>query len=254
MPPPFELLPFPGGRALAAAAAADWLALARESPASHTTALSGGRIAKCFFAAVVELAPKSGAAMGQVDFFWADERCVPPDHPESNFLLAQENLLRPLGIVAQRIHRLKGEWPPAAAVAAANDEIRRVAARDEAGLPMLDLVFLGMGEDGHVASLMPNAPPEVSHSREPYVHVPNSPKPPPNRLSLTYPVLAAAKNVWVLAAGAAKRQALRESLRLNGITPFARMLQSRSHTRIYTDLNEIAAEQSKQTDREGAVR
>jgi 6-phosphogluconolactonase len=245
MPPPFELIPFPDDRALAAAAAADWLAWARESSGSRTTALSGGRIAKCFFAAVVELARKCAAAMDQVDFFWADERCVPPDHPESNFLLAQENLLRPLGIAAERIHRLKGEWPPAAAVPGANDEIRRVADRDGAGLPVLDLILLGMGEDGHVASLMPNAPPEVSQSREPYVHVPNSPKPPANRLSLTYPVLAAAKNVWMLAAGAGKREALRESLRLNGITPFARVLQSRPHTRIYTDLNVITAEPSK---------
>jgi 6-phosphogluconolactonase len=244
MPPLFELIKFPDERALAAAAAADWLALLREPSAPRTTAISGGRIAKTFFADVAGLAGKAGAAMENVDFFWADERCVPPDDPESNFLLAQENLLRPLGIPAEKIHRVKGEWPPAAAVAEANDEIRRRAAHDGPGTPILDLIFLGMGEDGHVASLMPNAPPDVSQSREPYVHVANSPKPPANRLSLTYPVLAAARNVWVLAAGAGKLAALRKSLQLNGKTPLARVLQSRPHTRIYTDLhdlNEIAA-------------
>jgi 6-phosphogluconolactonase len=242
MPPPFELIRFPDERALAAAAAADWLALLRKPSAPRTTAISGGRIAKTFFAAVAGQAGKAGAALANVDFFWADERCVPPDDPESNFLLAQESLLRPLGIAAERIHRLKGEWPPATAVAAANDEIRRVATCNSAGIPVLDLVFLGMGEDGHVASLMPNAAPEVSGSREPYVHVANSPKPPANRLSLTYSVLAAAKNVWVLAAGFGKLEALRKSLQLNKQTPLARVLQSRPQTRIYTSLNEMAAE------------
>jgi len=244
VPPPVELRYFPDDRALAAAAAADWLARLRESSGPFTTALSGGRIAKTFFAAVTELARQSGAAMDQVHFFWADERCVPPDHLDSNFLLAQENLLRPLGIAPQKIHRLKGEWPPADAVAEANDEIRRVAAGGGAGIPVLDLVFLGMGEDGHIASLMPNAPAAVAGSHEPYVHVANSPKPPPNRLSMTYPVLAAARNAWMLAAGAGKLASLRESLRPNGITPFARVLRSRAHTRIYTDLNENAGEQS----------
>jgi 6-phosphogluconolactonase len=243
--PSYELITFPDEPALAAAAAADWLALLREPSAPRTTAISGGRIAKSFFAAVAALARKTGARMDSVHFFWADERCVPPDDPESNFLPAQENLLRPLGIAAEKIHRLKGEWPPAAAVAEANDEIRRVAACDGAGNPVLDLIFLGMGEDGHVASLMPNAAPEVSQCREPYVHVANSPKPPANRLSLTYPVLAAARNVWVLAAGAGKLEAMRNSLRLNGKTPLARVLQSRPHTRIYTDLNGIAGQESK---------
>jgi 6-phosphogluconolactonase len=107
------------------------------------------------------------------------------------------------------------------------------------------MIFLGMGEDGHIASLMPNAAPEVQASREPFVHVSNSLKPPPERLSMTYPVLAAAKNVWALVTGAGKAGALRDSLLPDGKTPLARVLQSRRQTRIYTDLNETAAGRSK---------
>jgi 6-phosphogluconolactonase len=237
-----ELKFYPGDQVLCAAAAEDWLKLLRQSSGSFSVALSGGRITKTFFVAFTELARKSGVSLANVHFFWADERCVPPTDPESNFLLAQENLLRPLGIAADKIHRLKGELPPAAAVAEAVNDIRRIVPLDKAGVPVLDLVFLGLGEDGHTASLMPNAPAEAQASREPYVHVPNSTKPPPNRLSMTYPVLAAAKNVWMLAAGAGKEEAFDESLK--GKTPFGRVLESRRHSVIYTDLNETALERS----------
>jgi len=245
MPSSFELKFFPDDQALSAAAARDWLALLQKSSGPYSVALSGGRIAKTFFTAVADLAKASGASLANVHFFWGDERCVPPTDPESNFLLAQENLFRPLGISLEKIHRLKGESPPAVAVAEAGQDIRRVAPVGSAGVPVLDLIFLGMGEDGHIASLMPNAPPDVLASREPYFHVANSPKPPPDRLSLTYPVLAAAKNVWALVAGAGKADALRDSLMPGGKTPMARVLQSRRQTLIYTDLNKMAAGRSK---------
>jgi len=153
--------------------------------------------------------------------------------------------LKPLGIAPDRIHRLNGEAVPSVAVAEASAEIRRVVPLDPAGVPVLDMIFLGLGEDGHIASLMPNAPTAVLESREPYVRVSNSPKPPPDRLTMTYPVLAAAKNVWMLATGAAKAEALRDSLRSNGTTPFARVLCSRPQTIIYTDLNEFSPARSK---------
>ena len=159
--------------------------------------------------------------------------------------MASENLLRPLGIAPDKIHRLKGENLPGAAVAEASQDIRRVVPLDREGVPVLDMIFLGLGEDGHIASLMPNASQEVLECRNPYVHVSNSPKAPPDRLTMTYPVLAAAKNVWALVAGAGKAEALRDSLRLDGSTPFARVLRSRSLTCIYTDLNEFAAGRSK---------
>jgi 6-phosphogluconolactonase len=239
------LISFPNEQALSATAAKDWLTLLQKSSGPYTVALSGGRIAKTFFAAVADLAKASRATLSNVHFFWADERCVEPTDPESNFRLAWENLLQPLNVAPDRIHRLRGEIPPSAALAEASQDIRRVVPLDGAGVPVLDMIFLGLGEDGHIASLMPNAPPAVLESREPFVHVSNSPKPPANRLSMTYPVLAAAHNVWALVTGAGKAEALRDSLQPDGRTSFARVLWSRPLTRIYTDLNEIAAGGSK---------
>ncbi|MGA2175875.1 MAG: 6-phosphogluconolactonase [Verrucomicrobiota bacterium] len=236
-----RLFSFPDGQALARAAAGDWLGLLERSSGPCLAALSGGGIARDFFAAVTALAGKSGAPLQDVHFFWADERCVPPSHPDSNFLLANENLLRPLGIAADKIHRLKGELPPAEAVAEGNAGLRRLAPRSAEGIPILDIVFLGLGEDGHTASLMANAPAAVRECREPYVHVANSPKPPPHRISLTYPMLAAAREVWTLVSGAGKETALRESMRPGGKTPFARVLRERAETRVYTDLQDLAA-------------
>jgi 6-phosphogluconolactonase len=221
---------------LARAVAKDWLTLLGKSSGPHIAALSGGGIAKTFFAAVADLAKASGAALGNVEFFWADERCVAPSDSESNFLVAEQNLFRPMRIAPDRIHRIKGELPPLTAVSQANDETRRIARRNDAGVYIFDIIFLGIGPDGHTASLMPNARPEVLESREPYVHVDNSPKPPPNRISMTYPVLAAARQVWTLITGKGKTEALRESLRPDGKTPFARVLQSRAETRIYSDI------------------
>jgi 6-phosphogluconolactonase len=228
---------FPDNQALSVAAARDWLALLQASSGPQAVAVSGGRIAKDFFAAVADLAKASGASLANVHFFWADERCLDPSDPESNFRLARENLFLPLGIAVDKIHRLKGDWLPMAAVAEAIQDLRRLVPGDGAGVPVLDMIFLGLGEDGHIASLMPNAPPDVVDSREPYAHVSNSPKPPPDRLTMTYPVLAAARNVWALVAGAGKEDALRNSIRPCGNTPFARVLQSRGQTLIYTDIS-----------------
>jgi 6-phosphogluconolactonase len=232
----FELKSFADDAELAHAAAQDWLNLLSKSSPPHLAAVSGGRIAKTFFCAVTELAKTSRVTLQNVDFFWADERCVPPDHPDSNYLLAKENLFDSLAISPNKIHRLKGELPPAEAVAEANATIQRIAPKNSAGVPVLDLIFLGLGEDGHIASLMPNAPAATLHSQTPYLRIENSPKPPPNRISMSYAVIAAAKNVWMLAAGAGKAEALRQSLRPDASTPFGRALQSRAQTVIYTDI------------------
>jgi 6-phosphogluconolactonase len=255
----FELLNFADAAALAAAAADAWLgkiAGAKDAGETHCVALSGGRIAQRFFAAVVErvketlkaegdhqrsklelCAPASG--MGRVHFFWGDERCVPPDDPDSNYRMAREFLLGPLGIAEERIHRIRGEARPEIAARSAAEDLCRQCNRNAAGWPVLDLVFLGMGEEGHVASLFPGEPKVVMAGTDLYRPVIAS-KPPPRRITLGYGPIMAAREVWVLASGTGKDKALRESIETRGNTPLARVLKLRSETKILTDLTTAA--------------
>jgi 6-phosphogluconolactonase len=237
MNPP-EILRFDGTDTLVDAVSRRWLdtvAADLASSGAHRVALPGGRVAGRFMAAAAAGAKVRGQSWDGVAFFWGDERCVPPDHADSNYRLAAENLLTPAAIVASQCHRLRGELPPADAARLASAELRALLPSNADGVPVLDLVFLGMGEDGHVASLFPGAPDAVVHSREPVLDV-IGPKPPPQRLTLGFTVLAAAREVWVLASGAGKEEALRLSLASGLQTPLARLLSLRPQTRIFTDI------------------
>jgi 6-phosphogluconolactonase len=172
--------------------------------------------------------------LGAVHFFWSDERCVPSDDPESNFCVAHDLLLNPLRIPGEQIHRVRGEEPPALAAAQAETELRRIAP-SKGGQPLLDLVFLGMGEDGHVASLFPGESEKTMASQAVYRPV-VAVKPPPQRITMGYATIAAARQTWVLASGADKEVALRESLAPAGQTPLARVLRSRRQTKIFTNI------------------
>lgn len=92
----------------------------------------------------------------KVTFFWGDERCVSPDSDESNFRMANETLLKPLGIPSANIYRLKGELKPKTA-AAEYERVLRLIFNVQTGVPQFDLILLGMGSDGHTASLFPHA-------------------------------------------------------------------------------------------------
>jgi len=235
----FELIPFASADELASRVASLWLdeiESASRAGKTHCVALSGGRIAQKFFAATVEQAKTRAISFERVHFFWADERCVPPNDPESNFKLANELLFAPLKIPANQMHRIRGEDSPKVAVKLAEEELRRVLSLRADNQSALDLIFLGMGEDGHVASLFPGASPEILNCASPFLAIENSPKPPPRRISLSYAAIAAAKQVWVLVSGAGKEAALRESLRPGGQTPLARVIQSRSRTKIFSDI------------------
>ena len=274
-----ELISFASADELARAAAGAWLdeiETTNCASKTHCVALSGGRITQKFFAATVEQAGLRKIGDGgtpslpaNVQFFWADERCVPPTDQESNFKMANELLFAPLKITSNQIHRIRGEDLPEKAAKLAAAEIirivpivspspRRGEGRGEEAvfsnskpltptlsplgrgqgvrsLPVLDLIFLGMGEDGHVASLFPGVPLQELDSAVPFLAIENSPKPPARRISLSYAAIAAAKQVWVLVSGAGKAATLRESLRPSGQTPLARVLQLRSRTRIFCD-------------------
>lgn len=235
----YELRSFASADDLARAAADAWLdeiEAANRAGKAHCVALSGGRIMQKFFAATVEQARQRQVSFGHAHFFWADERCVPPSDPESNFLLADNSLFKPLGNIGEnQIHRLRGEDSLQLAVKNAETELCRIAPANENDQPVLDLVLLGMGEDGHVASLFPNAP-QNNDVSVPFLAVKNSPKPPPCRISLGYAALENACKAWVFVSGAGKESALRESLSANGQTPLARVIWSRPGTKIFSDL------------------
>jgi len=231
-----ELIPFPSDDTLAVSVAKRWLEAletVNHAAAAYCIALSGGRIARKFFAAVTRQAPRG--LLPVVHFFWADERCVPPTDPDSNFGVARELLLAPLGIEPDKIHRIRGEIEPAWAAAEAEAEICRIAPMSESGQPVLDLVLLGMGEDGHVASLFPSAPQEMICRKAVYIPVVAA-KPPPRRITINYPTIAVAGQVWVMASGSGKEAALRESLAEGGKTPLARVLAMRQQTVIFSDI------------------
>lgn len=232
--PELSLFPSPG--TLAAAVAINTLDhLLAPAATAPALALSGGRIAKDFFSAVARQAQERGQSLAHVHFFWADERCVPPDHAESNYRSAAELLFAPLGLSPQNIHWIRGEEDPDKAACEAEADLRRFASRNAAGQPVLDLILLGMGEDGHVASLFPGEAEDAMNSPAVYRAVTAS-KPPPRRITLGYATITAARNIWVLASGAGKETALRSSLAEGGQTPLARVLRQRPDTRIFTDI------------------
>ena len=224
---------FSDSASLAEAVAKRWHeALVQRGPGRpFTVALSGGRTPKALYKAFA--AKAGGAQLDNVHFFWGDERMVPPTDEESNYKLAAAPLFLALKVSETQIHRVLTERGEEFAVQQAEAEICRVAELDASGQPVLDLVFLGMGEDGHVASLFPGDQ-EAIESQAVYRAV-TGPKPPPRRITLGYRTLAAAREVWVLASGEGKKEALKNSLADDGDTPLARVLQSRKNTEIFTD-------------------
>ena len=233
-----ELLRFKDDRKLAETAAEQWIVQLQSlgSPCHrYCVALSGGRIARRFFESVVRQAKYHALALGWIHFFWGDERCVPPTDSESNFGVARELLLGPLGILDENIHRIRGEEPPEPASMEAQAELCKVAKFNSSGHASLEMIFLGLGEDGHVASLFPGESEELMSDARIYRPVIAS-KPPPRRISFGYSTIAAAKQVWVFASGPGKENALRESLAPGGQTPLARVLRLRRQIRIFTDI------------------
>ncbi|MEW5738771.1 MAG: 6-phosphogluconolactonase [Myxococcota bacterium] len=194
-----ELIVERTAEALAEALARRFEAAARQAIAARgvfSCALTGGSAAKSLYPRLA----RSPVDWTRTHFYFSDERCVPPTDADSNFRLADEVLLTPAGVPAKNVHRLRGE-----------DEPRAAAAAYEATLPTLDVVHLGMGPDGHVASLFPGHP-LLDEARLRVAALTDSPKPPPARLTLTFPALRQAGAVWFLVTGEAKRAALKEAL------------------------------------------
>jgi 6-phosphogluconolactonase len=189
-----EIVVLPDPAALAREATDRVVALARSAIATggrFTVALSGGSTPKALYEQLVS----QPIAWKQVHIFWGDERCVPPDHPDSNYGMAQRALLSHIDIPAQNVHRLKGEIDPTQAAQQYETELRSVLGAQ----PRFDLILLGMGPEGHTASLFPGTP--ALHERQRWVMAQYVDKPQANRLTLTPPIINHAANVIFLIAG-----------------------------------------------------
>jgi 6-phosphogluconolactonase len=230
--------------------------LARESVKASerfTVALSGGSTPKHLYSLLASPDYKNQIPWSNVELFWGDERCVPPDHLESNFRMAQEALLSNIEIPAQNIHRMRGERQPQAAAAEYEKELQKFFGFNPGGLPRFDLILLGIGEDGHTASLFPGsdalAPSfilprltgeerggGVAHDRPSRSHrdrvetetvrlviAPFIEKLKSFRLTLTLPVLNNAANVWFLVAGGSKAGAVKQAFSDSSDLPAAKV-------------------------------
>lgn len=177
---------------------------AQEARGAFALALPGGSVASAFF-------PRLALARvdwTRSDFFWGDERAVPPDDPESNYGLARALWLDPAGVPSARVHRMEAAAAdPDLAAGAYEAVLLRLLGTP----PRLDLVLLGVGPDGHVCSLFPGHP-VLQEERRWVAAVHDAPKPPPRRVTLTLPTLAAAAVVIVAALGAAKAAVVRAAL------------------------------------------
>jgi 6-phosphogluconolactonase len=182
-------------------------------------ALAGGSTPRRAYELLAELLPDWSA----VELWYGDERCVEPEDPESNHRLVVESLLERIAGAPPREHRMRGELGAEAAARDYEAELRaRVAATEPPRaplaptgtpqsspmLPALDLALLGIGEDGHTASLFPGHPEVLDESGALCLPVHDAPKPPPDRVTLSLPVLRAARRCLLLVTGAAKAGAL----------------------------------------------
>lgn len=196
-------------------AAAEFVTAAQAATAARgrfTVVLSGGSTPRRLFELLTADPSRAQVDWTKVEFFWGDERAVPPDHPDSNFRLANETLLLRVGVPAARIHRLPADRADLDAAAAAYQaEIARVfGVSPEAAPPPFDLVFLGMGADGHTASLFPYT--SALHENARWVVANHVPQLGVERLTLTPVIFDRAGCIIFLVTGTDKAAVLAEVL------------------------------------------
>lgn len=180
-------------------------------------ALSGGSTPKALYSILASEDYAQQLDWSKVHFLFGDERSVPPTHADSNFAMADAILFSPLHIPSAQIHRMRGEDPPETAAAQYETTLRHLTAAVPGQWPRLDLVLLGMGDDGHTASLFP-ASPNLDAALQadcPRRCLPMlAPGVPYQRLSLTLPLLASARVPLLAIQGQGKLATLREALNL----------------------------------------
>ncbi len=203
----------PDAAALAARAARFFVEQAEQAVAAKgwaRIAISGGSTPKAAFAALAEHGEPWRERMpwDKLDLYWVDERCVPPDHPDSNYRMTREALLDHVPLRPEQIHRIEGELEPEEAAARYEAELRNSFRLKGAKLPRFDLVALGMGPDGHTASLFPRT--EALHETKRLATANYAADKGMWRVTLTWPVINQASQVFFLLSGAEKALILNE--------------------------------------------
>jgi len=205
----------PDAVSLAARAAKHFAEMAWEAVASRgraRIAVSGGSTPQKAFEMLADpsLPWRSRMPWESLDIFWVDERAVGPDDAESNYRMTREALLDHVAIKPSQIHRMEGELEPEVAAARYESELRNTFRLEGAESPRFDLIALGMGGDGHTASLFPGT--KAIHEMSKLVVANHVPQKNTWRITLTWPVINHASSVFFLIGGADKAEVLREVL------------------------------------------
>lgn len=199
----------PDAAAVSRRAADLFLRLTAEAQAHYrtfTVALSGGSTPKGLYTLLAQEPYRTQVPWNLVHVFWGDERCVPPDHADSNYKLADDALLSQVPLPETNIHRVPTEGGDCVGAAADYaQELVTFFGLTGRALPHFDLLLLGVGDDGHTASLFPGKPALDAHDALVVSSPPGRLPPPVERVTLTLPVLNAARHVVFMATGAGKR-------------------------------------------------
>lgn len=191
---------------------------ALKSEKKITVALSGGSTPRVFFQCLVSPPFQNKILWKKIHFFWGDERCVPPDHEDSNYRMTREMLLDHISIPAENIHRIQGEAPPATEADRYTIEISNHLEISEKGWPVFDWIILGMGTDGHTASLFPES--SVLQEQKEFCVTAEHPETGQPRISLTLPVINHARRVSFLVTGAKKAALVARIIKEEGVFDF----------------------------------
>jgi 6-phosphogluconolactonase len=173
--------------------------------------LSGGSTPWPMFDALASNTYRSMVPWTESHFFWADERMVPPDHPESNFGQATSRLLDHVPVRAEHLHRIQGELPPREAAAAYSRLLNSLPSLDQLGT-RFDLVILGLGQDGHTASLFPGSPDDAADTPPAVPVRADYSGRPADRVTLTGQTLSQAAEILFVVTGAEKAAAVAATL------------------------------------------
>jgi 6-phosphogluconolactonase len=173
-------------------------------------AISGGTTPKAVFALLASEPFLKQIPWDKLYLYWVDERCVPPDHPDSNYRMTNEAMLSKVPLPADHVFRMEGELDPHVAAARYEATIRNSFKLEGAETPTFDLILLGMGDDGHTASLFPHT--EGLENITDLVIPNHVPQKDTWRITLTFPVINRGREVAFLIEGAAKTQVLHDVL------------------------------------------